>query len=561
MKLRTRLAQRGRVARSQPGTVNLPVARASTVTFKSMADMQEVQRRFDADEPIPTYGMLNMPLRVAFEELMVELEGGHRAVTLPTGLAANVVAILACVKAGDHIPRHRQRVPAGAALLRAAAREDGRGNHVLRSARGEGIGALMKPNTKLVYVESPGSHTFEMQDIPAIAKVAHARGAAVIHDNAWATGVFYRSFDHGADLVVQPCTKYPAGHSDVIIGAVVANEAWWPRLRDASRDYGQMASPDDIFLALRGMRTLDVRLEQHRKGGLQVARRLQKHPAIARVLHPALESDPGHAIWKRDYLGSTGLFGVELKPCRDAQLAAFIDSLELFALGYSWGGFESLVVPQNIQKSRTVHRGTGGRSSACTWASRIPTISARISSARWSASARRETGSGARRGDRAGDAVFLRAHGRLARRRRLHPHGAQARGRYGRRAAQLLREGELGRSGGHVRRGGRRPRRPRRFGCARGAARHRMRGGRRAVVARARMARPRTARREERRGARPRARALHREPHERFGWARDNFIGASPQANGWSDDWLAFWRDGACTRSCGWPRATACLRS
>jgi len=360
MKLRTRLAQRGRVARSQPGTVNLPVARASTVTFKSMADMQEVQRRFDADEPIPTYGMLNMPLRAAFEELMVELEGGHRAVTLPTGLAANVVAILACVKAGDHmLVTDSVYQPVRRFCLRQLAKM-GVETTFYDPLVGEGIGALMKPNTRLVYVESPGSHTFEMQDIPAIAKVAHARGAAVIHDNAWATGVFYRSFDHGADFVVQPCTKYPAGHSDVIIGAVVANESWWPRLRDASRDYGQTASPDDIFLALRGMRTLDVRLEQHQKGGLHVARRLRKHPAIARVLHPALESDPGHAIWKRDYLGCTGLFGVELKPCSDAQLAAFIDSLELFALGYSWGGFESLVVPQNIQKSRSVHPWTGG---------------------------------------------------------------------------------------------------------------------------------------------------------------------------------------------------------
>ena len=360
MKLRTRLVQGGRIARSRPGTVNIPVARASTVTFESIAEMREVQRRFDADEAIPTYGMVNMPLRVAFEEVMVELEGGHRAVTLASGLAANVVAMLACVKAGDHIlVTDSVYQPVRRFCLRQLARM-GVETTFYDPQVGAGIAALMKDNTRLVYVESPGSHTFEMQDIPAIAAVAHTRGAAVIHDNAWATGVFYRSFDHGADIVVQPCTKYPAGHSDVIIGAVVANEKWWPAVRDASRDYGQMASPDDIFLALRGMRTLEVRLRQHEKSGLHVARWLERHPAVERVLHPGLESDPGHAIWKRDYLGCTGLFGVALKPCSDAALAAFLDSLELFALGYSWGGFESLVVPQNIQKSRSVRPWTGG---------------------------------------------------------------------------------------------------------------------------------------------------------------------------------------------------------
>ena len=360
MKLRTRLVQRGRTARSNPGTVNIPVARASTVTFESIADMQEVQRRFDADEPIPTYGMLNMPLRVAFEEVMVQLEGGHRAVTLSSGLAANVVAILACVKAGDHIlVTDSVYQPVRRFCLRQLARF-GVETTFYDPSIGAGIASLMKDNTRLVYVESPGSPTFEVQDIPAIAAVAHARGAAVIHDNAWATGVFYRSFDHGADIVVQPCTKYPAGHSDVIIGAVVANEKWWPAVRDASRDYGQMASPDDIFLALRGMRTLEARLRQHEKSGLHVARWLERHAAVERVLHPGLESDPGHALWKRDYLGCTGLFGVALKPCSDRALAAFVDSLELFALGYSWGGFESLVVPQNIQKSRSVRPWRGG---------------------------------------------------------------------------------------------------------------------------------------------------------------------------------------------------------
>ena len=360
MKLRTRLAQRGRAPRSRPGTVNLPVARASTVTFATLAEMHAVQKRFDADEPVPTYGMLNMPLRVAFEELMVELEGGHRAATFPSGLAAAAAAIMACVKAGDHLLVTDSCYAPVRRFCQRTMTRYGVETTFYDPLIGAGIVDLMKANTRAVYLENPGSHTFEVQDFPAIAGVARERGAAVIHDNAWATGVFFRSFDHGADLVVQPATKYPAGHSDVIIGAVVASEAWWPRLRDVSRDFGQMASPDDVFLAIRGMRTLEARLEQHQQSAVQIAQWLKTHPAVKRVLYPALEDDPGHALWKRDFLGSTGLFGVELAECTHDQLAAFIDRLELFALGYSWGGFESLVVPHNIHKARSVRPWRGG---------------------------------------------------------------------------------------------------------------------------------------------------------------------------------------------------------
>jgi cystathionine beta-lyase len=360
MKLRTKLVQRGRKARSNPGTVNLPVTRASTVTFASVAEMEEVQRRFEADEPIPTYGMTNMPLRVAFEELITDLEGGHRAVTVPTGLAAVAVALLACVKSGDHVLMTDSAYAPARRFAQRILTRIGVETTFFDPLVGEGIKALLKPNTRVVYLESPGSHTFEVQDFPAIAKVAHAHGASVIQDNAWATGMFFRSFEHGADIVVQPATKYPAGHSDILIGAVVANESHWPALRDVSRDLGQNASPDDVFLAIRGMRTLATRLEQHQKSALEVARRLQKHAAVKRVLYPALEEDPGHALWKRDFLGATGLFGVELVDCSREALGQFIEGLECFALGYSWGGFDSLVVPQNIQKSRAVRPWTGG---------------------------------------------------------------------------------------------------------------------------------------------------------------------------------------------------------
>jgi cysteine-S-conjugate beta-lyase len=360
MKLPTRLAQRGRKARSQPGTVNLPVIRASTVTFASLAEMESVQRRFEADEPAPTYGIVNMPLRTAFEEVIADLEGGHRAVTVPSGLAAVAVAIMACVKAGDHVLVTDSAYGPTRRFCDRTLKRYGVETSYYDPLVGAGIAELMKPNTRVVYLESPGSLTFEVQDFPAIARIAHERGAAVIHDNTWATGLFFRSFEHGADLVVQAATKYPGGHSDVLIGAVVANEAWWPRLRDTSRDLGQTTSPDDIFLALRGLRTLDVRLRRHETSAIEVARWLQSRPEVKRVLHPALADDPGHALWKRDFLGSCGLFGVELGAFSREQVAKMMDGLECFALGYSWGGYESLAVPANLRGARSAKPWTGG---------------------------------------------------------------------------------------------------------------------------------------------------------------------------------------------------------
>ena len=360
MKQRTRLVHAGR-KQKPAGTINLPVTRASTVTFGSLAEMDEVQRRFDADEPVPTYGITNMPLRVAFEELMVAIEGGHRAATFPSGLAAAAAALMTCLKGGDHVlVTDSTYGPTRRFCDRTLARF-GVGTTYYDPRIGAGIAQLMRPNTRAVYLESPGSITFEVQDFPAIARVARERGAAVIHDNTWATGLFFRSFEHGADLVIQAATKYPAGHSDLLIGAVVANEAWWPKLRDLSRDLGQTASPDDLFLALRGIRTLEVRLRQHEKSALEVARALEKHSAVKRVLHPALPGDPGHALWKRDFLGASGLFGIELVPASREQVARFIDGMELFALGYSWGGYESLICPGNLGRyARSVAPWTGG---------------------------------------------------------------------------------------------------------------------------------------------------------------------------------------------------------
>ena len=339
--------------------MNLPVIRASTVVFKDLADLEATQRRFEAGEPVPTYGILNMPLRVAFEEMMAELEGGTCAVTLPSGLAAVATAILACVSAGEHLLMVDSAYSPARRFCENTLKRLGVETTFYDPLIGAGIAELMRPNTRAVYLENPGSHTFELQDFPAIARVARERGATVIHDNTWATGAFFPSFEHGADVVVQAVTKYPAGHSDLLLGSVVCNDALWPRVRETSRELGQHASPDDIFLALRGMRTLDVRLRQHEASALEIARRLEAHAKVKRVLHPALPSHPGHALWKRDFRGSTGLFGIELAGGK-AEMKAFVEALELFALGYSWGGYESLVVPANIHASRAVRPWTGG---------------------------------------------------------------------------------------------------------------------------------------------------------------------------------------------------------
>ena len=360
MKKDTKLTRLGRTPANEPKTVNVPLHRASTVLFDSLAHMRATQNAWEADEQVPTYGVFNMPQELALANAAAELEGGYRAATFPSGLAAVAGALLACVKVGDHVLMTDSGYAPGRHFAEFFLARFGVVIEFYDPLIGAGIEVLMKPNTKVVYTESPGSHTFEVQDIPAIVKVAHAHGALVIMDNAWATGYFFNAFEHGVDMVVQPATKYYAAHSDVLIGLVIASKETWPLLRNAAIDLGQRASPDDCFLALRGMRTLGVRMKQHEASTLPIAQWLAARPEVARVLYPALPGDPGYALWKRDFTGASGLFSVELKPCSRTQLAAMLDHYEYFGLGYSWGGFESLVAPANIGNARSLHPWRGG---------------------------------------------------------------------------------------------------------------------------------------------------------------------------------------------------------
>jgi cystathionine beta-lyase len=333
--------------------VNTPVFRTSTVLFPTL---EEYEGRGDDRFTGVRYGRHGTPTTQALEEAVARLEGGYRAVALPSGLAAIVCAISAFVKSGDHLlvadcvysPTRRfcdaRLVPNGVEV------------EYYDPLIGAGIERLFRPNTRAVYCESPGSLTFEVQDIPAIARAAHARGIAVLADDTWGTPYFFPAFERGVDVSIHSATKYIAGHSDAMMGLVVTNEASWERVRRTVADYGFSASPDDCYLALRGYRTLGVRLRHQMASALRVATWLKGRPEVKRVLYPALEDDPGHAIWKRDFTGAAALFSFVLQPVGEKTVAAFVNALELFGIGSSWGGYESLAVVARAEKYRTATR-------------------------------------------------------------------------------------------------------------------------------------------------------------------------------------------------------------
>jgi cystathionine beta-lyase len=343
----TRLVSAGRRPADQFGFVNTPVYHGSTVLYSSAADLYANRNRY-------SYGRRHSPTIDALCDALTELEGAAGTVLAPSGLSAVTTAILAAVSAGDHMlvadsVYHPMRHFCDGVLKRFGVEVS-----YYDPLIGAGIAELMQPNTKAVFTESPGSQTFEVQDIPAIAGAAHARGALVLMDNTWATPLLFDALGHGVDLSIQAGTKYVSGHADVLIGSVSANAAAWPRLRDTHGDLGLTVGPDDIYLATRGLRTMGLRLERHHASGLAIARWLLERPEVRRVMHPGLEGDPGHAIWKRDFRGACGLFGIELEPVENARVRRFLDALALFGMGYSWGGYESLIVPFDSSKSRSL---------------------------------------------------------------------------------------------------------------------------------------------------------------------------------------------------------------
>lgn len=353
----TIVAHAGRDPERYQGALNTPIFRASTVLFP---DVASYEKRNADDYKAMRYGIYGTPTTFALEEAVARLEGGHAAVALPSGLAAIVAALAAFAKTGAHLLICDSVYQPTRNFCDKRLRPLGVAIEYYDPLIGAGIADLIRSETTAVLCESPGSHTFEMQDLPAIAAAAHAKGVAVLADTTWGTPYFFRSFEHGVDVSIHAGTKYIAGHSDVMLGVIVTNEKYWLKVRRAVADYGYCVSPDDCYLALRGLRTIGVRMRAQQQSALRIARWLRARAEVLRVLYPALEGDPGYAIWKRDFSGAASLFGVILKPASDKAVAALIDAFDLFGIGSSWGGFESLAIRADPGKYRSATRWNAG---------------------------------------------------------------------------------------------------------------------------------------------------------------------------------------------------------
>lgn len=352
MKDNTKIVNAGRSKKWAKSVVNPPITRASTVVFDSVAEMKHATA--NKANQVLFYGRRGTTTSFAFSDAMTELEGGAGCALFPSGTAAITNSILAFVKSGDHL------------LMVDTAYEPTRHfcDHMLTKFGvettyfdplvGTDIKQLIKPNTRLVFLESPGSLTMEVQDISGIAKVAHEHNCIVMLDNTWASPINCQPFELGVDISIQAATKYVVGHSDVMLGTATATKEYWPTLRESAYTMGQCTSPDDLYLALRGIRTLGVRMAQHEKNAIKVANWLKGREEVETILHPAFDSCPGHEFFKRDFKGANGLFSFVLRQSNNQAITAMLDGMTHFKMGYSWGGFESLILAvQNVNAMRT----------------------------------------------------------------------------------------------------------------------------------------------------------------------------------------------------------------
>ncbi len=342
----TRLVTGGRDTDLYHGFINPPVYRGSTVLYRDVETMRSRDQRY-------TYGLRGSPTSEALEDALSEMEGAAGTVLPNSGLSAIALSFLTVAQAGGHVLVSDSCYQPTRLFCDQALARYGVETEYYDPLIGAGIGHLLRDNTVGVLVEAPGSQTFEMQDIPAIAAQCNARDVCVIMDNTWATPLYFRPLDHGVDITLMAGTKYIVGHSDAMLGTISANANWWPHLRRMFDIFGIVAGPDDIYMGHRGLRSMHVRLAHHMNAAIEVARWLETRPEVARVIHPALESHPGHAIWKRDFTGASGLFSFELMPGPDEALREMIDHLRFFGIGYSWGGYESLAVPFDCSSYRT----------------------------------------------------------------------------------------------------------------------------------------------------------------------------------------------------------------
>ena len=352
-RMETRLVHAGRRAEWRGRLVNPPIHRGSTILFDTVADLHAAKPGFGDYY----YGLHGTPTQWALADALTELEPRSAGTFLyPTGLAAITATLLTVLSAGDELLVTDNAYRPTRFFCDRLLKRFGITTRYYDPLIGAGIADLIGERTRAVLLESPGSLTMEVQDVPAICAVCRDRAVATLLDNTWATPLLFPAIAAGVDLSILAATKYVGGHADLMLGAVTATEQFYPRLERVSWDLGHAASPDDCFLALRGLRTMALRLERHGKSALAVARWLKEQPQVARVLHPALEDCPGHELWQRDFKGSSGLFSFVLNGGNKADRDALLDSLELFGLGFSWGGYESLAVPINPEPVRTATR-------------------------------------------------------------------------------------------------------------------------------------------------------------------------------------------------------------
>jgi cysteine-S-conjugate beta-lyase len=347
LRLETRLAHAGRDRARSEGAVNPPVHRATTLLIDDADDLYGASKK--------TYGIDGMAVQEAMREALVAIEGGAGAALTPSGLSACTLALMTVAKAGGELLVTDALYAPTRRFCETTLRRFGVTTRYIDPRIGAGIANLITDGTCGVFLESPGTHTFEVMDTPAIAAAARTRNVPVILDNTWSAGVYFKPFDHGVDISVQALTKYQSGHADAFVGAVLATtKEWADRVAATNRQLGLFASPDDCYLLLRGLRTLSVRLERQSASARAIAQWLETRPEVARVIHPALPSHPDHAIWKRDFTGAAGVFAIVLKPAAPERVKAMLESLSIFAMGFSWGGYESLIVPSGKDIRRTV---------------------------------------------------------------------------------------------------------------------------------------------------------------------------------------------------------------
>lgn len=350
MGMGTRLSRLGRMSEEHYGFINTPVYRGSTVLFKTLDDLEQGRARY-------TYGTAGTPTVESLESAWTSITGAAGTVLCPSGLGAVAMALMAVLKSGEHLlVPDSVYLPTRSFCANVLARF-GIETTFYDPLLGSGLEPLVKPNTSVIFLESPGSQTFEIQDVPRVTEFAIRHGIKTILDNTWATPLFFPAHEHGCDLSVEAGTKYLGGHSDLLLGLVSARAEVWPELKKAHKSMAMLAGPEDCYLALRGMRTLHIRLQEAQARGLAMAHWLQAQPEVATLLHPAFPSCPGHEYWKRDFRGSTGVFSVVLRPGFSRQdLSRMLDHLSIFGMGYSWGGFESLIVPFDCRGYRTATR-------------------------------------------------------------------------------------------------------------------------------------------------------------------------------------------------------------